>query len=444
MKIRYLIIIIASILSFSCEKDNELQIDVQKGAGFYPTSSISTIVGDFQVGAVANINFMFTSKDQIDRIEVWGKYSSMQTKDSLMYCDLSLISSKVYDITSRSLSGVYKIDSTAFNWNVPTGLSVDYKNYMYYKVKIITKAGVVDSLKSSKELIAEKNDASVYEIKVAGKTLAYDADSVKFLPSKYNYRVFVDAGASVPTIVATPKNSKQKVADPIKAINVNGTLAQRTTVLTVLAQDGFSKSTYVVEVDENPKDSLLKSITLKSGTLPSMYPFSFNPIVFKYNITVPATWDIKNPTYNFADSLVATKRSAIQSFVSKAYNVNDSSVTFIHKSEDGTRFSHYKLTLARKVYKKDFCDLKSIKIGSSNLTGFSPSTLEYSYIYQNGSTPPVVSGVLEGDLTGVTISYKDNRQSPDYNSANPLDRVVEITVTAKDGVTKKVYKITFK
>ena len=213
--------------------------------------------------------------------------------------------------------------------------------------------------------------------------------------------------------------------------------------ITVTAEDGETKRVYEVTVHRSEKeeekdpalsdDARLLSLTPASGTLTP----AFDPDQLEYTLTVP--FEITTMTFT------------AEPVEGAAYRVNrknlgaggsDTVFKITVTAEDGETKRVYEVTVHRSEKEEeedpalsDDARLLSLTPASGTLTpAFDPDRLEYTLTVPfEVTTMTFTAEAAEG------ATYRVNRKNL---GAGGSDTVFEITVTAADGETKRVYEVT--
>ena len=213
--------------------------------------------------------------------------------------------------------------------------------------------------------------------------------------------------------------------------------------ITVTAEDGETRQVYEVTVHRNEKeeeeepalsdDARLLSLVPASGTLTP----AFDPDQLEYTLTVPFE--------------VTTMTFTAEPVEGAAYRVNrknlgaggsDTVFKITVTAEDGETRQVYEVTVHRNEKEEeeepalsDDARLLSLVPASGTLTpAFDPDRLEYTLTVPfEVTTMTFTAEAAEG------ATYRVNRKNL---GAGGSDTVFEITVTAADGETKRVYEVT--
>jgi hypothetical protein len=191
--------------------------------------------------------------------------------------------------------------------------------------------------------------------------------------------------------------------------------------ITVTAEDGTTVKVYTVTIHRVSNDATLRSLTVSSGDL----SFDANTTSYTVNVANGVTNIDVTGTANHDSATVTGNVTDMPLEVGD--NVTDITVT----AEDGTTVKVYTVTVHRI---SNDATLRSLTVSSGDLS-FDANTTSYTVNVANGVTNIDVTGVANHDSATVTGNVTDM----------PLeigDNVTDITVTAEDGTTTKVYTVT--
>ncbi|MDD4032071.1 MAG: T9SS type A sorting domain-containing protein [Bacteroidales bacterium] len=196
-----------------------------------------------------------------------------------------------------------------------------------------------------------------------------------------------------------------------------------TATVRVTAADGTTVLTYsILFVRGNPStDASLSKIRIDGQDLED-----FDPTTNSYSITLPCTY-----TGLPIVTAVTTNEFATFTVVNIAAFPGTATITVI--AQDGITNQIYHVTFSKDECSSD-ASLKDLKVDGQTVTGFNPTTLTYEIVLNRDVTvPPTVIGTP--NVEGATVEYK---------AATGIPGTTEVTVTASDGTTKRVYKVAFR
>ena len=224
-----------------------------------------------------------------------------------------------------------------------------------------------------------------------------------FQSTKYNYTLSLPTGSPIPTMAS---------------IACAGATVEMTTVqqgssatvsFVVTSEDGQTQNTYMVSVDVLPSD-----ICTLAGLLVGDEPIAtFQPERYQYNIELPhGTTTLPEVDYILFDSnSSAHKQTAGQT------------VSVVVTAEDGIQSNTYSITFT--IAKSTNANLASIGLDGEPLASFFADDENYEISLPFGAQTPVITAEAEDPASTVAISGNT------------------ITVTAEDGVTTKIYTLSF-
>lgn len=189
----------------------------------------------------------------------------------------------------------------------------------------------------------------------------------------------------------------------------------------VTAEDGDTQKTYSVTINELPDtDATLKSIKVNGTTI-----VGFSPATLNYTV------DVVHGTVLTSASFVSATTDVNAAQGNWTYNAVTGKWSVLVTAEDSVTKRTYTVTI-NELPNTD-ATLKSIKIDGTNISGFSPLTLNYTYIAPKGS-----------DLAALvfTSACSDTNATQSAWAYDALNHKWSVTVTAQDTSFKKTYSVT--
>ena len=230
-----------------------------------------------------------------------------------------------------------------------------------------------------------------------------------------------------------------------------GSFAPSTVTITVTAQDGTTSKSYILNLTRRgSSDASLSSLVVGAGELSP----AFASGTLSYSVTVPFRTDSLTVTPTATDAHVksiAVKQDTgspvevASGHASGALTVpvlgNSSTINLVVTAEDGRTTQTYKVALTRANAKD--ASLFSLVESSGLLTGFSPSTLDYSLRIPFQRVPFSVTPTASDP----TATIKVNNAAATSGSATAVTlsegtNTVTIEVTSPDGTVVKSYVLT--
>ena len=274
----------------------------------------------------------------------------------------------------------------------------------------------------------------------SSSTLAYTV-SVPFLTSSFSVSPnLADANASI-TVNGVPVQNGQ-------ASSQIGLAVGSATVITIVvtAQDGVTQKIYTIDVTrENPSaNANLSSLSISSGSLSPI--FSGDVDAYTANVANAVTTLTLTPTLAIAGGTITVNGDIIASgqqsgAVSLAQGVT--TITVKTTAQDGTTTKTYTIAITRFSPSSN-ADLSAIALSNGVLSpAFSASNLSYTVTVPNGISSITITPSL-ADATAIAIVNSETVLSGVASSANNLTvgaNTITVSVTAQDGIAKKVYSI---
>jgi len=254
-------------------------------------------------------------------------------------------------------------------------------------------------------------DADLKSITVGGAAIS------EFQPSTLDYTVTVAHGTVI-TSASFVSTASDHMAQ--QGTWTYSAVTGKWSVL-VTAEDGTTQKTYTVTINELPDtDAMLKSITIDGTEIAG-----FSPLVLDYTVNVVHGTIITAASFVSAASDV----NALQGTWS--YDAVTDKWSVLVTAEDGVTVLFYTVTI-NELPSTD-ATLTGIKIGGNDVSGFSSSTLDYTYDVVHGTDGATLSLVSSGnDHMAQQGTWTFDAASHTWNN----------TVTAEDGITRLTYTVT--
>ena len=272
-------------------------------------------------------------------------------------------------------------------------------------------------------VVASGADASLSDLKVDGNTVA------GFAALTTTYNVSLAAGTTVvPTVTATSNDALANVAIT-PAVNLTGTVAERTTTIVVTAQNTTTITTYSVIFYVYSDDATLSNLTYNGNQVPSFAQATLN-----YNVTLPYGTTIVPTvvaTKNFSNATVNVVPAT-----DLAGNLAARTTTITVTAEDGIAIKTYAIVFT--VALNNDATLSNLTSGGIQVPLFLPATLNYSIELPYGTTvvPVVVATKTDANAT-VNITPATDL------AGDVAARTTTVLVTAADGITTKTYTVVY-
>jgi hypothetical protein len=260
----------------------------------------------------------------------------------------------------------------------------------------LTEAGKIILFNEIKRLIGD--DASLCDIKANGTTIPF------FNSETYTY--VWPANDGIPVITATANDERAKI--DIDAATSNSD----STIITVTAKNGTDKKVYTIVMT-------VEDATLEELKIDGVLIKDFNKDKLSYTVAVK---NIPNITAKANDSKANIT-------IENATGIPGTSKVIV---KTGSTTLTYSINLIK--YKSSNANLKSISTSIGTIIPvFNPDTLNYKVMLPIASTMPSnISAELEDTTAKMSISQALN-----------ISLVAKVSVTAEDGITEKIYTITF-
>lgn len=244
----------------------------------------------------------------------------------------------------------------------------------------------------------------------------------------FTYSVPLPAFSSeIPVVAATAADEGAEVT-VVQAVNLDGTEAERTAVITVIAEDPDYTSEYTVTFRVMSGDASLVSISVDEELLEG-----FDPEVFDYSLSLPAA-----TTEVPVVSAVASDPNAEVTIVQAANltgTVEERSAVVTVVAEDPEYTSEYTITF--RLMSSD-ATLADIMLDGVSIEGFDPEVNAYYFSLANDEEIPEVTVLAADENATVTVG------EPIPPTGEGTYWVVEIFVTAEDPLYGAIYTVAFR
>ena len=259
-------------------------------------------------------------------------------------------------------------------------------------------------------------NASLTDLKVDGTTIN------NFKSEKTEYTLDdVDYDKDEIEISATGVASSSISGAGVKNLKVGDNKFE----ISVTAQDGVTKSIYIINVRRKSNDSSLTSLSSSVGTLSPA--FSSSTLTYKLQIAD----EIDNLTINAIPALGAKIKNA--SSLTNIDIKNNSSISINVLAEDSNYTTTYIINIERLASTNAY--LKDLTVNSGTISpSFNKNTFEYTVNVGENVSSIEIDAVKENDKATITGDIGVNNLS--YGNNN-----FSVQVTAEDNKTSNVYKL---
>jgi hypothetical protein len=267
-----------------------------------------------------------------------------------------------------------------------------------------------------------------------------------------SYSAVVSNGTLTASVIAT-------AADLSSTILVNGITVTSGTAsaalslnaglniftIVVNAADRVTSRTYQYSVTRLPSShAALTSLVINSGTLSP----AFSATTVSYTVSVPfgTTTVTVTPVVSEATSTVSVNGITVTSGTASgivSLNTGSNTINVLVTAEDGVTSTLYKITVSRLP--NSHAALTSLVINSGALSpAFAAATVSYTVTVPFGTTTVTVTPVVSEttstvSVNGITVT---SGTASGIVSLNTGSNTINVLVTAEDGVTSTLYKIT--
>ena len=259
-------------------------------------------------------------------------------------------------------------------------------------------------------------DASLTDLKIDGTTVnnfkaektEYTLDDVDYDKDKIEISAIGVSGSSIS-------------GDGVKSLKVGDNKFE----VSVIAQDGVTKSIYKINVRRKSNDSSLTSLSSSIGTLSP----TFSPSTLTYKLQIAD--EVDNLTINAVPASGAKIKNA-----SSLNNIDvrsNSSISVEVLAEDNNYTTTYTLNIERLASKNAY--LKDLTVNSGTLKpSFNKNTFEYTVNVGENVSSIEIGAIKENDKSTITGNIGVNNLN--YGNNN-----FSVQVTAEDNKTSNVYKL---
>ncbi len=292
------------------------------------------------------------------------------------------------------------------------------------------------------------SEASLSSLNLVGETL-----QPTFSEKVLDYTAVVSASVSVVTVTAVAKETDAGItvlpedADLMTAGHqVSFTGVALTISVTVLAPDGETERTYMVRVRPPSDDASLQSLRLYELSLSP----AFTPDELVYAVTAPSPASSATLYARLTDSsatMVITPVDADTNQPGHQVNLSQdaNAVTILVTAEDGTTTATYTVTITRGASGADDAWLSSLSLSWTDLNpAFEWDRYSYFARIPDDDDSTTLVATASNPMATITYSFDDADAAADglQVGADEFDSPILITVTAPDGVTSRMYRVT--
>jgi len=216
-----------------------------------------------------------------------------------------------------------------------------------------------------------------------------------------------------------------------------------TYTITAYNAGGGTSATVNIKVNGDPANAILANLAISSGSLTP----SFDGTITGYSTAVPNTTTsvTVTPTTGDANATVKVNGTAVVSGSSSqsiALAMGSNIINVVVTSQDGTKTKTYTITVARAFSAN--ADLAGLTLSAGILTpSFNPGSTSYFTSVDNAISSITITPVT-ADATATVLVNGVVNPSGVASAAIPLavgNNVINVVVTAQDGVTVKTYTI---
>ncbi len=295
---------------------------------------------------------------------------------------------------------------------------------------------------------APSDDATLTALTLSG------VDIGTFSPATTSYSATAAPAVSATTVTATPSDGSATVTVSDGAGGVEGptrTVAlsegANTIAVTVTAGDGVTERVYTVTVTRQAAPS--DDATLTALTLSDVDIGTFSPATTSYSATaapaVSATTVTATPSDGSATVTVSDGAGGVEGptrTVALSEGANTIAVTVT--AADGTTTETYTVTVTREAAPSDDATLTALTLSGVDIGTFSPATTSYSVTAAPAVSATTVTATPSDGSATVTISDgAGGVEGPTRTVAlSEGANTIAVTVTARNGVTERVYTVT--
>ena len=269
----------------------------------------------------------------------------------------------------------------------------------------------------------------------------------------YTYNV----ANSVSSVILTPFATESHATITVNgntvangtAYTVNSLVVGSTPVyVNITAQDGTTKKNYVVNViraqPATSTDATLKDLQI-NGT--SISGFNPSTLTYTYDVANSVSSVILTPFATESHATITVNGNTVAN--GTAYTVNSlvvgSTPVYVNvTAQDGTTKKNYVVNVIRaQPATSTDATLKDLQINGTTISGFSPSTLTYTYNVANSVSSVILTPFATESHATITVNGNTVANGTAYtvNSLVVGSTPVYVNITAQDGTTKKNYVV---
>ncbi|QYR21492.1 cadherin-like beta sandwich domain-containing protein [Paenibacillus sp. sptzw28] len=434
----------------------------------WKTFTLTGTVRQWVEGGKPNYGVEIVDQDEATNVANYKIFASSEYSDSTKRPILRInyyIPATGVDVTPSALSLVQGgstgqlsaavLPSTASNKNVrwvsdtPAVATVDQNG-------VVTPVGPGTAVITATTDDGHYTDSSTVtvseqDVNLSNLTLSQGAMTPAFDPATTDYSATV--AHSVTSMQLTPTTS-----DPNATVMVNGqsvasgsasspvslNVGANTIKVVVTSAAGTMRKTYsVIVYRQASTNANLSNLALSQGTLSP----AFSSGVTGYSATVANSITSVDVTPTAADpgATITVNGKVVASGTPSTVplNVGDNIVKVIVTAEDGTTQKLYTVTVTRPPSSN--AELSGLSLSQGTLSpAFSSGTQSYGATVANSTTSVTVTPTSAEPNATVTVNGQ-TVASGTASAAIPLsvgDNLINVTVTAQDGTTKKTYTLT--
>ena len=271
----------------------------------------------------------------------------------------------------------------------------------------------------------------------AFKTLSYTStvpnstNSVTVTPSL----VDVTASITVNGVMVTNKTASEPIA-----LNIGSNVI---TIL-VTAQDGVTKQTYTVTIMRPSSNANLAALKLSTGTLSPA--FATGTTSYTAGVSGSTSSITVTPTTGDVNATVKVNGTAVVSGTASgaiALSTGANTISVVVTAQDGVTTKTYTVTVGKG---SNNAYLSNLKVNTATLSpAFAFKTFAYSSTVPNATTSVTVTpNLLDATASSLTVN---GTAVANKAASNPIalalgPNVINIAITAQDGVTTQTYTVT--
>ena len=231
---------------YSCSENDDYKIgDYTQKEGYYPfLVNKGALVRNKRPHSGKNfqVQLNYYSKTQVNKITLLGKViAGPRLPSSDRYTDLSPIESfSGEQIREKGgFSESAKVDTLVFNWQIPAEIEND-GGYVYYTIAVENVNMLADTTSGDYwKVVEEDSNAMLNQLLVNGELID------GFNKEIHDYQIVLSAETTkIPIVKAIPTSIAVNEIVITNAINLTGTLEERTTTVKVIAEDGVTTLNY--------------------------------------------------------------------------------------------------------------------------------------------------------------------------------------------------------